>query len=111
MVTIPQAVVGYCRPETNRRVLGVPPSYDTASGSRVLSTYEEIKHPAHVSAVTIPQAVVGYCRQQLLYRSYLYQSCYDTASGSRVLSTQICRCCNLDKLVTIPQAVVGYCRQ
>ncbi len=87
-VTIPQAVVGYCRPEL---VAGYPSysgvSYDTASGSRVLSTtaeftclFEEFHH------VTIPQAVVGYCRP-----------------CNNPLPDNIC-------IVTIPQAVVGYCR-
>ena len=66
-VTIPQAVVGYCR---HSRVS------PRTSGKRL---------------VTIPQAVVGYCRRSIHNTCIYVQHCYDTASGSRVLSTVMLR--------------------
>ncbi len=62
--------------------------YDTASGSRGLSTRPVTSVSEYEAMVTIPQAVVGYCRLDLSLSTKENSGSYDTASGSRVLSTR-----------------------
>ncbi len=63
-------------------------SYDTASGSKGLSTVRCFRRALR-SRVTIPQAVVKACQQGKYYNDPLGLVRYDTASGSKGLSTPL----------------------
>ena len=110
--------------------------YDTASGSKGLSTKRTWRGGFHHVPVTIPQAVVRDCRRIMANSPLSWNIGYDTASGSKGLSTSTRKLLPQRKLgsydtasgskglstengttlvddgfVTIPQAVVRGCRQ
>ncbi len=63
LVTIPQAVVRDCRLRGAKVEAKRIQGYDTASGSKGLSTEKFTKEDAMRMIVTIPQAVVKACQQ------------------------------------------------
>ena len=86
-------------------------SYDTASGSKGLSTQKNLTFQLLVIvSYDTASGSKGLSTWIILIINSM-SGCYDTASGSKGLSTKTaCRIPSRTHLVTIPQAVVRDCR-